>query len=759
MTTIASRIAPRGSAARDLVAVWLTVTAVLTYLDVPLRHSPLFATNLVLQASLGTVVITGLLRGLAPSLLLLCGPGLVLGGSLSFAVYHVFGRGTLGAGVSACLGIVALVHVSRRTGAWAADGLRWWQLGQVIGMAMLALSSEFGELLPAAALLFLLGFVNSPYRVSRLLAVRAANLIGLGIAVAVWSLRQNYWWLVTDDYLFLEVVSRHITNEGPFASWGVINFARYHWLSYGWAGILDVMSGSPAPLVTLTRVMPIVYAISMASSVVLVLRKRTPTLSATSFLFAWTVIAFGRFDWSGTSTGGVYAVLAAAMFLGINALELRAHRLQNGLLGFLVFSTVIFTKFPSVFSILLVSLSAFSVLRTSTVRDRLLGRLARWAGLGLSISTVAFAILVTSRLLDGQYAIASRNPGLGQLSTLGAPFTAFTLGVNRLSLWVAVMLLVIESRKITVPRGKVLVWLTPTFILSLVAGLLCELFITANADNYSYFGGPFYFVASLSILFLNSNEHVSIDLRRNQIGQLALVPLFLSVGVLWGREELQRSTWSLILKIASVSPVYRVEVLLLFAADRRIGSAFIGCVLALLGMFSSRRASWVNAWVAAFVFLTFSNLSSFSIAEYRRERARSEIDNSYGSEDERAVGRWFRSNTASDAVIATNSLFRDSSRKDYSSNFSLAMWSRRRFLVMGPKFANSAEAASDQINLCVRFADNPSSADLNTFHELGVGWFIVDSMISKQRNFTEFGELVFVAGRFWVLRLRETVLS
>ena len=189
MTTLASRLAPRGFAARDLVAVWLTVAGVLTYLDVPLRHSPLFATNLVLQASLGTVVITGLLRGLAPSLLLFCGPGLVLGGAMSFAVYQAFGRGTVGAGVSACIGIVALVHVLRHTEAWATDGLRWWQLGQVTGMAMLVLSSEFGELLPAAALLFLLGFVNSPSHILRPIVIRAANLIGLGIAIAMWSLR------------------------------------------------------------------------------------------------------------------------------------------------------------------------------------------------------------------------------------------------------------------------------------------------------------------------------------------------------------------------------------------------------------------------------------------------------------------------------------------------------------------------------------------------------------------------------------------
>ncbi|MFM7891253.1 MAG: hypothetical protein ACKO8V_05075, partial [Actinomycetota bacterium] len=107
MTTFSSRITTRGPAVRDLAAIWIVVTAVLTYLDVPLQHAPLFAINLVLQASLGVAVITYLLKGVAPSLLWLCGPGLVLGGALTFAIYQVFGRGTIGAGVSVSTGIAA----------------------------------------------------------------------------------------------------------------------------------------------------------------------------------------------------------------------------------------------------------------------------------------------------------------------------------------------------------------------------------------------------------------------------------------------------------------------------------------------------------------------------------------------------------------------------------------------------------------------------------------------------------------------------
>ncbi|MFZ9707215.1 MAG: hypothetical protein ACO3CG_05170, partial [Ilumatobacteraceae bacterium] len=92
MTAFSFRTETRKDSLRDLAAIWVTLTLTLAYLEVPIVNAPLFATALTLQAALGTVAITWLLKGVQPSLLLLLGPGLILGGALSFALFQLVGR-------------------------------------------------------------------------------------------------------------------------------------------------------------------------------------------------------------------------------------------------------------------------------------------------------------------------------------------------------------------------------------------------------------------------------------------------------------------------------------------------------------------------------------------------------------------------------------------------------------------------------------------------------------------------------------------
>ena len=752
MTALLDRVSLRGEAARDVAAVWLTITAVLTYLDVPLQHAPLFAINLVLQASLGVAVITYLMKGVAPSLLWLCGPGLVLGGALTFAIYQVFGRGTIGAGFSVSAGVAALLYILRHDRVWVSQSLRWWQLSQVTGMAMLVLSTEFGELLPAAALLFLLGFVNSSSRISGFFVTRTANLIGFCVATVMWALRQDYWWLVTDDYLFLEVVSRHITSDGPFASWGVNNFARYHWLSYGWAGVLDAMSGSPTPLVTLTRVMPFAYAFSMASSVVLILKQRRQILTSTSIVLAWAVAAVGRFGWSGTSTGGVYALLAAAILLAVVTLELRSYRLRSAVLGFLMVIAIALTKLPSLFTVFLMSFSAIVILGTHTVADRFLGRIAKWTGLIAVIPGFFAALWVTSQLLDERFAIASINPGLGQLSNLGVPFAAFTLMLNQLWLWIAVLMTVAAARKTKDSPDTTSRWLLPTVTLALCTGLLCELFISSNADAYAYFSGPLYFVASLAFLFFNPSDQSHFGGRARVTRHVAAGVLFVSAGLFWGLPQVPRSTWLTVLNLLSLNPDVKVELLVFFTTDQRIGAVFLAGVLAVIGLLRGHRITWTGAWATALVVLSFTQLLPQSRAEFRQGLPASEIDTYFGSESERVVGRWIRNNTDSSAVVATNHGF--GSVPPSLADFALATWADREFLVLGP---NLDPVVTDErikaVDLSAGFADKPSRERCDELRKFGIRWFIVDISLTATRDWSICTRQEYASGDFVVLEV------
>ena len=258
------------SSAGDLVLVSGVFVLALTYLDVPFWNALLFGPAITLQGAIGVVMLTRLLKGVPGSLLLLVGPGLILGGALSFAVFQLVGRGVLGILAVVILGVGAVAILVKAT-AWQPLSIsRMWTLGQILGLAALALTWEFPELLPVAAAFFILGFFTSESpKTPRWLALTVSTLAFVAIAI-VPLLRQNYWWLITDDYKFFEVLSFHITKSGPLADWGVGNWGSYHWLSYGWSGLLNVLGGNPETFTTITRVMPLTYSTALAASLILI---------------------------------------------------------------------------------------------------------------------------------------------------------------------------------------------------------------------------------------------------------------------------------------------------------------------------------------------------------------------------------------------------------------------------------------------------------------------------------------------------------
>jgi F0F1-type ATP synthase assembly protein I len=170
-----------------------------------------------------------LLPGAQASLLLTLGPGLILGGALSFAVFQIVGRGVVGVIATLVFGLAAAVLLVRKFEPEPDAEPRWWMLGQLVGMGMLAITPEFTELLPVAIVTLVLGYLADPaHRRPRVLL--PSLIFGVSAALLFWTWRQKYWWLINDDHLLFEVLAQHIFREGPFADWGVTSFAKYHWL-------------------------------------------------------------------------------------------------------------------------------------------------------------------------------------------------------------------------------------------------------------------------------------------------------------------------------------------------------------------------------------------------------------------------------------------------------------------------------------------------------------------------------------------------
>jgi len=750
-TAIAARIRTRG--VHDFFGASLAIAGALAYLGVGWQHSTLLAIVLVLQAGLGTYLLRCMIKGPTWTLLDLMGPGLIVGGAASIAIFQMVGRGRVGALVvvlAGTLGTAALTKSGTRESNPKSQSLQWIQL---LSATAFILSSEFAWLVVPALGLFASNLLLTHYRSHprhRKVVVFACLTVVLFTSI---RLRTSWWWVVTDDYKFFEVLARHITDSGPLKPWGSISFASYHWLSYGWSGLLSLTSGSSAPLVTLTRVMPLVYSLALASSILLVATRlqRNNDLSRGAVTAVWAVLAVTRLDWSGTSTAGVFAVLAA--FLGTLTVVLSNDMAEwRRLALYALFGSItLLTKFPSVLMFGPVLIAA----ETHLYRQRH-GRS------GLLIPTlvviggciVAIAAVPPLSLLLGGFYVATPNPELGELATRGVYF-AFA-GVLIRSAWLLVDLSVVailQRQLRSTPEVEL-----EDFFLSLIPmfflGVGFDVLVTGNANTSQYFSVPSYFLASIGLLVFIPRLTKS-GLKKPNATQLQLFALILTVLL-----ALQTSV-----KIFDLGNWFRYSTIVEAVADYRLHLGILLSMTMIVMMIKryplTRNLTPIFALVLVLPILRVVESTSAQLIQMQREPAatRSALATYLGSPDDEAVGLWIRENTDAGSLIATNSLLKVGPEDAFDDDYSLAMWSDREFLVIGPRFASATKTAKYEIDLCLRFGSEPTTKDLETLTDLGVRWFVIDLAVTDHRDWDEYGAVVFKTDSLWILRLYELVAS
>jgi hypothetical protein len=751
MSVLSSPTWSQRSTLGDLTAIWVVLLGALAYLDVPMRNAPLFAVALVLQAALGTFIITRLLDGLQPSLLLLCGPGLILGGAMSLAVFQIAGRGVVGMGATTGAGLVAAFMISQRV-ASNAEPPRMWILTQILGLAGLALVSEFSEMLPIAVAFFIMAYLLDPSRPKPVFLRVALISATACVIVFTFSIRQNYWWIVTDDYQYFEVISRHITQSGPTADWGVLSFLQYHWLSYGWSGLLNQLGGGTGPFVTLTQVMPFVYSASLAASLILISQKthrRMPTFIG--LLPVWVVIPLTVLDWSGTSTAGVYAALAAlvcvSLFLGGGQ---RVQPRELLLLGVFVL-IVTLTKMPSIFSILALLLGSLVVTAASQfsragprVTTLVLGGIA-------TLSNTLLLVWISGPYFGWRLDFTSVNYGLGQLSESGRVFSTIALIISRLLLWALAGPLVVRGRSMAgsianrrLPESSLIATL-------LVLGLLLELGIFADANVFCYLAGPMYFLASIAIITHCDTEVARArDHAQNRVTSLSVVTI-LAFGLLWTRGGSER-LWDVVDRHASFLTDLHISLLRFVSADSRVG-ATMAAVIITLALVGLRRAIPISQLLLLpVIVLTFSNSFWPSVRDFETEISAESTTGYLGTHESQAIAAQLKQVSRESDLIATNHLFDADGRA--LSNFSLAAWSGREFLILGPRFGGDVtRRKAEAIEHSMRFANSPSIDSCKRLESAGVKWFVVDLQLTDSRDWSACAETVVSKGRFTLLSM------
>jgi hypothetical protein len=728
----------------------VTLTLTLAYLEVPIVNAPLFATALTLQAALGTVAITWLLKGVQPSLLLLLGPGLILGGALSFALFQLVGRGVVGLVTTTAMGAWAVTHLGRSASETTLSLSRAETLVHLLGLSSLGLASEFEWLLvPALACFFasiVIGLVSWSTPKSKIAA--SAVLVG-GVALAPLY-RESWWWVITDDYNFFEVLSRHLTESGPFSRWGALDVSRYHWLSYGWSGLLDYSAGSPEPLVTLTRVMPLVYVLALSASLILTIRHvlGSRRLSTTTPLPVWVLVANSRLDWAATSTAGVYAVLAAVIALLAIVGETRTAPWRRYFLYGLFFVILGLTKLPSALNLLAVVIG-FELLSFGRSENQRSSRRLRNALIGVvtgSVIAVASLPLLSSVL--GDFSVeAKRLPGLLWFYGPLASLATVTVRSLWLAVWIAVSWVITANSFTSDGRNlsqRLLLMLSPM----VATAITMESLVAGPFNVHEYFSGPGYFLATLTILatapYVSSGGTWALSSQAIK----SWITLLLAVAL-----------WTLLLNAVTLPSVLSRATFLNALTDWRslVGISFLVSVLAKpLSLARNRRVSLIAILMVFFAVGIVGQLKNLFEAGVSPTTQPSELISMLGPQQSREIGTWLRDNTPKNATVATNHLFRHRADKSFSDDYSLAVWSRREFMVLGPKFFRVSETAINEISLSMRFADSPSKTDVLLLSDRGVTWFVVDLEATSRREWEPYGEIVFRTDRFWIIQLRDS---
>ena len=737
-----------------LIGVFATSFA---YLDIPLWNALLFSVAVVSQAAFGTVILTRILKGVPASLLLLLGPGLILGGALSFALFQIVARGAIGLVVVVMVGFASVVYLLRTPNWQPLGSARLWILGQVVGLAALALTWEFPELLPVAVAFFVLGFVTGDMFPAPRWIKQVAVAIATAVIITPLFFRQEFWWMVTDDYNFLEMLSQHLTRSGPFADFGIHNFGRYHWLSYGWTGLLNEFGGRPETFTTLTRVMPLVYSLALTGSLVQMAGYLNKAGNWNLGLVpVWAILAINRLDWSGTSTAGVIAVVAAAIAAVLLALGTAQTFVRRILLYTLFGIVTVLTKLPSLFAVVIVVFCAemFMLTRRFATRPQTLVLL-----LGCSIASFgAIPLIGLASKVVGGFAISEVNLGLGQIATYGSGFAYLLVSLQRFWLLapIAVVLGLSLGKKVG-PQPPINLFI-PSLAPIALLGVLMDVIMTGPTNVFEYFSGPMYFVSSLALMGAKSSDIATLQPSKRRL-TFPLVAVWLVIfGYVWVRLNLAEKLWRQIGTQLFEWDGVKVALLQYVTFDSRIGAAAVTIIIlsatTRIKGFSPQLA--MGSLLVSLSILTLYGSWNSAVSEFQRERQPAEIAANIGAPDFVTVGKWLASNSRVSDLVATNYRLSTNNGVPYS-DYGLAALSEREYLLLGvfqKWFDPESLSHKVALNTVISFSASPTWQLTEKLQDFGVKWIVVDQTLVDRENWEPFAEIAFQTEQLWVLKLQ-----
>jgi len=220
----------------NLASPAVLFAVVFIYLGLAPVTAVLAATVWVAQGATGAAIIRWLLGEVSQrhAVLVVLGPGALLGIGISVSLFLLVRGGLLGTGlVTVALLAGALMWSRQEVAALpVAAPLPAVNLVVLIGCALVANSKEFPNLLAAGVAIIAIGMVwtgrvEPRYR----MLVTALGIVGLGYELVS---RASFWWWSSDDTTTLSAIGTMIIERGRIADLAGWPTASHHWLLHAW---------------------------------------------------------------------------------------------------------------------------------------------------------------------------------------------------------------------------------------------------------------------------------------------------------------------------------------------------------------------------------------------------------------------------------------------------------------------------------------------------------------------------------------------
>ena len=656
----------------------------------------------------------------------------------------------------------------------------------VFSGALLILAPEWFWTFPAGVVsLVFTGFL---YRNNFKRSIIAVPIGIVAISVALfWSIqiRPSFWWQMSREQPFLETIATSVSKFGSFKNILATGFTiNYHWLSYGWSGLLTKQTEADLFLIQ-TKVLPVALAIACAL-IIFALAKALQASDTAAFIALALLVTYETVPTWGWgfhlgqihSSSNFFAQFLLIAFFVSFVRYFHDSLKQSPILPAILLSAVLVTKSSHGLLILgaLTSLLFLQIIsrRSSKKTARLL--LASFplcvaiyfiyfikTGMKSSLGYFTFVWEQQGELRD----FANMKPWF----TLAAIILVFGLGgyqfilttfsikknfkeLNPVATFSALFALVglgaTSFLDFSGDNSEQLYFLQAVSFLPIVVFVVeltkKEIRIYANKSKY-LFVFIIGFISGASLEFipnLNSGSKIAISLRLFR-SLVVLIPL--GVSILIYLVVRQRKPKTVVLSIS-------VLVLISFASTS-------------FGIFSNN----------------IVERQSRTYAERTRQKLSMDQLFANGSRD---VGTWIRANSAESDIFASNFFcddmkcsgdgwfeqsigntphkFTPAGYGTYTGfrswSVELALESQRQFLIQAYvnfwQYESPPDWLRERVDASVEFADSPSVQTFDYLKAKRVTWFVVDLESTTNRNWNEFATEMYSNDRFLVLKLRDT---